>query len=93
MAINRYCTLVAFESCRIVLWVPCYIDRTKHSAAGVCYFNSSGTLYFMLTGLIRFTRVSFQPIKMTGSCMYMTGSWKEATLHKADIWTILGKNN
>ena len=42
---------------------------------------------------IRLMRVSFQPIKMTGSWMYMTGSWKEATLHKADIWTILGKNN
>ena len=23
--------------------------------------------------------------------MYMTGSWKEATLHKADIWTNIGQ--
>ena len=27
----------------------------------------------------------YQPIKMTGSGMYMTGSWKEATLHQAVI--------
>ena len=33
-------------------------------------------------------RVSVQPIKLTGSWMYVTGSWKEATVYKADIGTI-----
>ena len=34
---------------------------------------------------IRLMRVSFESIKMTGSWMYMTGSWEEATLYQVDI--------
>ena len=45
-------------------------------------------------------RVSFQPIKMTRSWVYRTGSWKEATQYYTDIlmniWQkhmhVLGKN-